>query len=283
MSVALKALPAAVVAEATDPAQRHLLSALDTIEGVLRARTVVRKESRDAGKSAVGAPTAVEADLYRAAIVFAGAGLDATLKQLVRFALSDLLLISEEAERNFEKFVVRTLSQGSDEVRPGPLAKLLISSSPREELLSSYLYDLTGSSLQSTEEVHRTVAAFGIKDPSLTKEIKALQTLFEVRNQIVHELDLVHVREKGDRTRRTRRLATTEELCFASLKVGQLIINEVAKLLGGVPTASAATPAKKSSAKKTPAKKSSAKKTAAKKAPAASAGGSAAAEAPSSS
>ena len=95
-----------------------------------------------------------------------------------------------------------------------PLAQLLVSPSPRDALLASYLYDLTGSSLQSTEEVHRTAAALGVDSKALTQQIVGLKPLFVARNEIAHELDLLHVREKGDRRRRGRPLATTS-LCVA--------------------------------------------------------------------
>lgn len=259
--MSLKEPPQATTVEATEAAQRFLLSALDSVKDVLQARQVVRDGLRAVGgKSASGAPSGAEQDLCRAAIVFAAAGLDATLKQLIREALPDILAVSSTAQDNFEKFVAKQLSSNSDEVRPGPLAQLLISVSPRDTLLSSYLYDLTGSSLQSTEEVHRTVAALGVESKGLTQQIVSLKPLFVARNEIAHELDLLHVREKGDRRRRGRPLATTESLCDSAFVIGQAILNEVAMLLGGQPPSA---PPPKTSAKKS----STTKKASAKKAP----------------
>lgn len=199
--MALKGLPSGTTVEVTEAAQRFLLSAWDSVNDVLHARQIVRDSLRaKGGKSASGVPSGAEQDLCRAAIVFAGAGLDATLKQLIREALPDLLVISTSAHGNFEKFVAKQLSSNSDEVRPGPLAQLLISPSPRDALLAGYLYDLTGSSLQSTEEVHRSAAALGVDSKALTQQIVGLKPLFLARNEIAHELDLLHIREKGRQT-----------------------------------------------------------------------------------
>lgn len=232
----LSEMPPATTVEATEAAQRFLLSAFDSVKDVLHARQVVRDTLRAAsGKSAGGAPSGAEQDLCRAAIVFAAAGLDATLKQLIREALPHILEVSPSAHDNFERFVAKQLSSGSDEVRPGALAQLLVSPSPRDSLLASYLYDLTGSSLQSTEEVHRTAAALGIDSKGLTSQIVGLKPLFVARNEIAHELDLLHVRAKGDRRRRGRPLAATESLCHSSFFIGQAILNAVAVLLGAPP------------------------------------------------
>lgn len=249
------------VCEETETAQRFLASAYDSVDDVLQTRQLVRATSRqEGGKSHVGAPSGSEQDLLRAALVFSGAGLDATLKQLVRDALPALLPISGTAQKHFEAFVQRAISGSSDEVRPAALAKLLVSPSPRDTLLNNYVYDLTGSSLQSTEQAHRTIAALGIEDRKLTASINQLRDMFVARNEIAHELDLVRVRSKGDRTRRTRQVGLTETMCNQALEVAQQVVNAVTRLLGKSTEAPGSTAKKSATAKKTAAKKTAAKK-----------------------
>jgi hypothetical protein len=99
-------------------------------------------------------------------------------------------------------------------------------------LIEDYIYHLTGSSLQSAEEVRKAVAALGVSDAKLRKRMDGLKPLFVARNEISHELDLQRPERRGDRARRTRAVKPTKKLCHEGLEVGQLTINAVGKLLG---------------------------------------------------
>jgi hypothetical protein len=98
-------------------------------------------------------------------------------------------------------------------------------------LIEDYIYDLTGSSLQSAEEVGRVAGALGINDAPLRRRIDDLKNLFVARNEISHELDLQRPEQPGDRTRRTRPLRRTKDLCQEGLEVAQLMVNAVGGLL----------------------------------------------------
>lgn len=93
------------------------------------------------------------------------------------------------------------------------------------------MFDLTGSSLQSAEEVDKTAAALGVDDGQLRKRIGDLRMLFSARNQISHELDLQQPGRPGDRTRRTRAIGPTKKLCHEGLEIGQLLVNAVGGLI----------------------------------------------------
>lgn len=93
------------------------------------------------------------------------------------------------------------------------------------------VYALTGSSLQSAEEVDKVAAALGIDDGELRRRITGLRPLFVARNEISHELDLQRPERQGDRARRTRSIGPTKDLCHEGLDVGQLVINAVGGLL----------------------------------------------------
>ncbi len=111
------------------------------------------------------------------------------------------------------------------------IARYLTSPDPRGRLIEDYVYELTGSSLQSAEEVQKTAGALGVQDEALRKRITGLRTLFVARNEISHELDLQRPGQPGDRTRRSRRIQATKNLCQEGLEVGQLIINAVGGLI----------------------------------------------------
>ncbi len=214
----------------TETAQRFLASAYDSVEAVLQTLNTVRQQRRQETGRTLRRLTSPEEDLLRAAIVFTGAGLDATLKQLIRDALPALLETSRQAHDKFESFAADKL--GTAEVADTKMmARYLTSPDPRSRLIEDYIYDLTGSSLQSAEEVDKTAGALGIDDAGLRKRIAGLRGLFVARNEISHELDLQRPEQPGDRTRRSRAIDHTKTLCQEGLEVGQLIVNAVGDLM----------------------------------------------------
>ena len=226
----LKGLSPACGEPGTDTAQRFLASAYDSVEAVLANQAAIRGLRKLETGDVRGRLPANEEDLLRAAIVFTGAGLDATLKQLIRDALPTLLETNAQAHDKFEKFAEERL--GTSEVADTKvIARYLTSANPRERLIEDYIYALTGSSLQSAEEVDKVAAALGIDDPQLRKRIGGLRQLFTARNEIAHELDLQRPERRGDRARRTRGIKATENLCHEGLEVGQLMINAVGALV----------------------------------------------------
>lgn len=226
----LNGLTAAYAHADTETAQRYLASAYDAVEAVLESLETLRQVRKAQTGNIQGRLTGKEEDLLRAAIVFAGAGLDATLKQLIRDSLPKLLESNQLAHDKFEDFASDRLGT-SEFADAKAIARYLTSSNPRGRLIEDYVYDLTGSSLQSAEQVDKTAGALGITDAALRKRIVGLKGLFVARNEISHELDLQRPERKGDRTRRSRAVGPTKALCHEGLEVGQLIVNAVGRLL----------------------------------------------------
>lgn len=81
MATAIKQLSDPVVHSAAETAQRYLTSAYESVAAVLTNLELVRQNRRNEGQGLRGRLTDNEEDLLRAAIVFAGAGLDACLKR----------------------------------------------------------------------------------------------------------------------------------------------------------------------------------------------------------
>ena len=226
----LSALSPASLKPGTDTAQRFLASAYDSVEAVLENLATVRELRRQQSGDIRGRLTSNEEDLLRAAIVFTGAGLDATLKQLIRDTLPNLLDTNTQAHEKFETFAADRLGTG-DIADTKMIARYLTSARPRDRLIEDYIYALTGSSLQSAQEVQKVTGALGIDDANLRKRVTDLRRLFTARNEISHELDLQRPERQGDRARRTRAVGPTKSLCHEGLEIGQLIVNAVGDIL----------------------------------------------------
>ena len=171
--------------------------------------------------------------------MFAGAGLDAAVKQLIRDALPTIARTSDEADTKFRDFVEQRIRRGGEGLDHRMLVGVLASDapSPRQALLELYVEDLTGGSLQSNDELDRVCGALGITDADLRKRVKdrkeRLRELLVARNEIVHELDLQGPEDPGNRARRERRIERSQELATEALEVGQLIIDAVSSELDG--------------------------------------------------
>lgn len=164
-----------------------------------------------------GITTDQEQDLLRAMLVFAASGLDATLKRLIPDSLPLLIPTSESVHDAFEKFCHRRLQLGSTELAgaaPKVLARILASPNPQHQLIQEYVAELTGDSLQSTDQLLKVCAALGADQRAAVGDVKSLKDVFIARNEIIHELDmnLAHptrkrtVRKQDDMQKYTERL-----------------------------------------------------------------------------
>lgn len=127
-------------------------------------------------------------------------------KQLVRDTLPGLVAIDERARAELEKFVARQVRGDADapEILTGGkfLARVLAASSQQAQVVEEYIQHLTGGSLQSPEGLSRTAAALGLDANTLCSDGKLLKTVFDIRNSIIHELDMDI---EGDRRKRVPR------------------------------------------------------------------------------
>jgi hypothetical protein len=122
------------------------------------------------------------------------AGLDATVKQLVQDTLSQLIATDAKAQNSFEKFVARRLAlestSGVATLNTRLLATVLSSPTPQARLIDEYVSHLTASSLQSTDSLFEVAAALGADPTAIGLVPNELRPIFEVRNKIIHELDI---------------------------------------------------------------------------------------------
>ena len=111
------------------------------------------------------------------------------------------------------------------------LARLLMNPEPTDVLLDEYVIDLTGSSLQSPDELGRAAAALDVEIPELKQEKDMIREAFAIRNKIIHELDVNFGAGAGQRKRSSRRKSDLEIRSNLLLNVGESFIKAVEKKL----------------------------------------------------
>jgi hypothetical protein len=141
-----------------------------------------------------GVLTDQEQDILRAALVMSCAGLDAALKQVIRDSLEYLVGRNEQVRSGFEDFIQKRIAADGNRsnlpVGSKFLASLLADPEPRKRLIEEYIRQLTGDSLQSADEVLRTLAALGLNHRDVGIDLVRLKAIFSIRNKIIHELDI---------------------------------------------------------------------------------------------
>jgi hypothetical protein len=190
MSHTLRGTPCRPTKSAAQLAHLVLSSAHNTCKSFLHTFTSLR-----AARRARGVPSDAEQDLLRAMVLFASAGLDSMIKQLIEDALNLIIENDKGAHQEFEKFVIRTLNVKSldDQIKTiniKTLANIIISDSPKKTLVEILIYKLTSNSLQSVDQLLKVAAHFGITASDLSIDTNQLRIVFDVRNKISHEMDI---------------------------------------------------------------------------------------------
>lgn len=175
-------------------------------------------------------------DLLRAMLLFACSGLDAVVKQLIEDSLSHVLEHDSGAQREFQKFVERRLKRtatnedsergGGGAFDAGLLAQLLVSFDPRSSLIANLKYHLSSDSLQSRDQLLKVAAHFAITREEIMKKPEQTKRAFDVRNQIVHEMDIDL--DAGNQ-RRERTYPVMAQLCENIISMSSSFIDEVGK------------------------------------------------------
>lgn len=210
---------------ATSKARLILEHAHDSTNACIQAFEAVRR-LRGATQ---GAPTDEEQDLLRAMLVMAASGLDSMTKQLIRDSLPKLITRKPTVRAGLETFVTRQL-RGDAEGGPSAsgnrfLARILVSEVARDQLIEEYILALTGTSLQSAEELKKAAVALGIDPQSVGIRDAELKPIFDARNKIIHELDINFDHPNRNRESRTRPVMTRHANVL--LEMGERILTAV--------------------------------------------------------
>lgn len=174
-----------------------------------------------------GITTDQEQDLLRAMVIAAASGLDASLKRLIRDCLPHLIKDSGDVHEAFEKFVARYLQSGEGAISTKHLARTLAAGDAQLHLIGQYVYDLTGDSLQSADQLLKTCAAVGADAKACVGDIADVKKIFAARNQMIHELDMNL--EHPIRKRRVRTQADMKRYAERLLAISRAIVHDVDK------------------------------------------------------
>lgn len=99
------------------------------------------------------------------------------------------------------------------------MAQVLADKSPRAKLVEDYIRELTGDSLQSADEILRTAAALGLDTKALALDIPRLKDIFQIRNKIIHELDLdLNAPKRKRKVRSQKDLLDNSDFMLATIK-----------------------------------------------------------------
>lgn len=215
--------------EQTKAAYLVLKYAHDTAKSFLTSFEYVRKS-----RAAKGTATDEEQDLLRAMLIFASAGLDSMLKQLIKDALPSVIERNDGARMQFKNYVEKKIlnqkaSPTVTNIDAKLLSGLLIEDSPKEALIEKLLYDLTSDSIQSKDQLLRVASSFGISTEDLSVDLKKLKTVFEVRNQIAHEMDIDF--KQPNRNRVPRAKNDMIEMTNIILKTADHFLNKVDEIV----------------------------------------------------
>ena len=111
-------------------------------------------------------------------------------------------MLFRSARNTFEKFVARRIADEARGMRL--LAKALASATPQSVLIAEYVSDLVYNSLQSTDSLFEIAAAVGADPIALGIVPAELNPIFDIRNKIIHELDINLVARQRTRTVRSQ-------------------------------------------------------------------------------
>jgi|SRR5579859_272571 len=177
-------------------------------------------------RKAKGTPTDHEQDLLRAALIFAAAGLDSMVKQLVRDSLIIIISKEEGARVQFADFVRGRLNR-NETLDVKYLANALAAENMKQHLVNELIRELTNNSLQSKDQLLKVASHFAIPANEICSDLDGLKKVFDVRNQIAHEMDV----NFGliNRSRRSRTFGDIQSYTATVLGIATSFYSAVAK------------------------------------------------------
>ncbi len=167
-------------------------------------------------------------------LLFAGAGLDACAQQVVREALPKVVANNENARQALVNFGARQLRK-SDETDVGGidarvLASLLLGD-PEADLIERLIDELTGSSMQSVEELKRVASHLGaLGSEDLMEAIENVKDPLGVRNRIAHDMDVKFTQTTGPNRKGRKRADMVRDANYLLTAAEQLIVAVDAEL-----------------------------------------------------
>jgi hypothetical protein len=183
---------------------------------------------RDA-RGSQGAPTDSQQDILRSMLVLALAGLDSSVKQLVKDTVPVLVGKNPSTDQALEDFAVRRLGDLERDRDKKYLVRLLRSHATEQQLIDDLIDDLTSDSMQSVDQLLAVCNVLGVRDRPMVESVRSLSDAFDVRNHVIHEMDINFAATNRNRTSRTRASMVRET--NRVLEVTKTILEAVDELL----------------------------------------------------
>lgn len=221
---ALVSIPPNVIAPSVRQARRLLDGSYRSVDDILVATQELERVRRSENGSMKGRRAQREVDLLRAALVFASAGIDASMTRLVSDAGRVLIRTAGTGAhaqyREFLKQAIPTKSVDSD------LRDVLLDMEIEETVLAYYLSQKTKASFQGSGDLQkRVVTVLGLPKTTLSQTaLDGLDEFFKARNEIVHEMDFADS-EGRSTARRPRGVTEVQEQCYSALNSAAELIN----------------------------------------------------------
>lgn len=202
-------------------------------------RTVRKIEAEKNGKSTRGNTSDKEQDLLRAMLVFACAGLDSMLKQLIRDAVPRLSSVPHSTSRDaLQKFVRRRLGGIDADEFAVPdrdfLTTVLLSDCTLSGCIEALIEEKTGRSLQARGQIEDVLPHLGVDNSIMQDYRNGLDEALKNRNEIIHEMDINF--GQPNRSRFQRKIGESFEQVNLVLELAEKILkqtNEGIKALPG--------------------------------------------------
>jgi hypothetical protein len=191
-------------------------------------------------KGAKGGTAHVEQDLLRAMLVFSCSGLDAVIKRLIKDALVGVIDKDLGAQQEFQKFIERRMKRNGTDEKDKPMidtnwiSGILASLTPRKYMTDALQKSLTDNSLQSRDQLLSVATHFAITQSEILNNDSITRKAFDVRNEIIHEMDAdLDNKKQGRKDRRVRGATDMVKYCENILTIGVNFINVVCKKMYG--------------------------------------------------
>jgi len=177
----------------------------DSTQHLLKAFDAIRMKRPGGGK---GGTTDEEQDLLRAMLVTAATGLDAMIKQIIKDCLLELSKSEELVNKELIEFVEKKLKNLNSNEWSGAankfLSRILVADSQKNEIISECIHEWTSGSLQSANQLLSAMNMLGLTQNDIKQDHQRLKIIFDIRNKIIHELDINFNAPKRKRNVRSR-------------------------------------------------------------------------------
>ena len=167
-------------------------------------------------------------DLLRAVLLFACSTLDSASKQLAKDCLGELIDVDGGAQKTFEDYISRQIDKDARKI----LARALSKPDYRGELITIFKESIEGKSLQSYPQISELTSRFGIPTANIIDKTEA-EKIFDIRQKIVHEMDIdIVTTANGNATQRRTRAEnelkeSAESILNATCNLIQMVHNKI--------------------------------------------------------